>query len=80
MSGDIVTTEPTKALLYGLPVLITEDGGCSPANAVSGLFLDVMCSLFGFNGWVMPYEGAYLPALWRWLTQKPDGDDEGDPA
>ncbi len=62
---------PQKALLYGLPVVIEGDG-CSAANAVSGILLNLLCSLFGFNGWLMPYEGAYLPALWKWLTKHPD--------
>ena len=60
------------AILFGLPVRLLPDGGCEPAGFVSGVLLDVMLWLFGFDGRVEPYEGSYWPALWTWLTTGPE--------
>ncbi len=60
-----------RAILYGLPVVLNDDDGCTPANWFSGICLDFMVTCFGFNGWIKPYaEGeGYWRTLWRWVTE-----------
>jgi len=58
--------ESGKGIVAGLPVLYDHDT-VTPANWVSGIMLDLYVTLFGWNGWVMPYEGSYLRALWDWI-------------
>lgn len=58
-----------KGILLGMPVHLTEDGGCQGANLVADVLLTyLLIPLCGFNGAVMRYEGSYWPALWLWLT------------
>jgi len=58
-----------RGILYGMPVILTDDGGCTPANWFAGIVVDVMVTLFGFNGAVLEYEdGNYWGALWSWMT------------
>lgn len=56
-----------RGILYGMPVIIEADS-VTPANWLSGIVLDFMCTVFGFNGWILEYEeGEYWGALWQWL-------------
>lgn len=58
-----------RGILYGMPVILNDDGGCTPANWFSGIVVDLMVALFGFNGAVLEYEpGEYWSALWSWVT------------
>lgn len=62
-----------RGILYGIPVRLTDDGGCTPTNWFTGVMLDTMVMLFGFNGAVLEYEsGEYWPALWEWMTGEHD--------
>lgn len=53
-----------KVIYFGLPVLICADEECS---CMFG-FWSRIASWLPYNGWMMTYDGAYLPALWHWLT------------
>ncbi len=62
----------TRGILYGLPVIVTDDS-VTPANWFAGVVLNVMCTVLGYNGWIVEYdEGEYWSALWLWLK----GDHE----
>jgi len=71
--------EQRRGILYGLPVILLDDGGCTPTGPVSGVLLDFMCSTFGFNGAVLEYEDGdgYWKTLWHWLTVDFDEDEDG---
>lgn len=57
-----------KGIHLAMPVEVMSDGSCRGANLLSDLQLTyVLLPVCGFNGWVMPYEGSYWPALWDWL-------------
>lgn len=50
-----------KVLYMGLPVL-----HCDSCGTLWGFWSFVPA--FWFNGYLFPYEGSYLKALWEWLT------------
>lgn len=54
--------EPMRIIYMGFPMWFCSNEEC---NCCWG-FWSWVPTLF-FNGWIMPYEGRYLPALWAWL-------------
>jgi len=63
-----------QAIYLGFPlrVCFRHEGG---AAIIAGAWAWVPM-LFPFSSALMVYRGAYLPALWRWLTGLPDIDSE----
>ncbi len=61
----------SKAIYYGLPVMLCTAGGDRPGDCnamwANPLWEWLVYSL-PFNGWFMLYSGGYLPALWHWLA------------
>lgn len=65
--------EGVKVIYAALPAVLCPDDDCSTLwGGCSGLI-----AMLPFNGVFMTYTGAYLPALWRWLTH-PDLTADGD--
>ena len=57
--------EWVKAIYFGLPMEIQEDG---EGVTGQGFFSGWLYYLPFFNGKFMLYRGSYLGALWMWLT------------
>ncbi len=56
--------QSVKVIYYGLPHRLCCDEACS---CMFGFWFELTRYL-PFNGFLMIYEGPYLPALWHWLT------------
>lgn len=59
-----------KIIYYGLPMRFCEDEAC---NCMFG-FWSFVAGHLPFNGFIMVYDGAYLPALWHWLTCREENE------
>lgn len=56
-----------RAIVAGLPVLVSPEDQCTPANWFAGLLLDFFVETFGWNGAIYVYHGSYWKALYCWL-------------
>lgn len=71
---EIIEFPYQKGILYGLPVRVYHDR-VEPTGHVTSFLLDILISMFGFNGAVLVYEDSYWSALWYWLWAKDLSED-----
>lgn len=58
-------SDPVKVIYYGLPMLLCTEDFCSCLYG----FWSFVAEFLPFNGYFYTYEGSYIKALYRWLTQ-----------